>query len=291
VAEDRPGIEAAYERSARGRTGWLDRPERLWERRLLDERTRWFVLDRQGIVAGYVCWTARQLEAHAEVRLEVSDLVADDESARRRLLALIGAQRDQVTEVTLEVEAGDPIDRALVDADLVRHGTERVEHALGMLVGGPMLRLLDVARAVEARGYRSNGALDVAVDGAPPQSVEIRDGQARWGPSRGGPLLCVERSTLGAGFLRRARLASVGSRRTRPTRCAWPMSSSATRPSLLWTRSDACLVKRRMRLLRMGSLTVPVLRASIPAREGRPASTRRGFRALGERLERGPSEQ
>jgi predicted acetyltransferase len=213
VAEDRPGIEAAYERSARGRTGWLDRPERLWERRLLDERTKWFVLERQGIIAGYVCWTARQLEAHAEARLEVSDLVADDEPARRRLLALIGAQRDQVTEVTLEVEAGDPIDRALVDADLARHGTERVEHALGMLVGGPMLRLLDVARAVEARGYRSNGALDVAVDGAPPQSVEIRDGQAKWGPSRGGPLLCVERSTLGAilyGGLPASRAARIG---------------------------------------------------------------------------------
>lgn len=198
LAEDRLGIQGVYDRSARGRTGWLDRPDRLWERRLLDEHRRWFVLDRQGSIAGYVSWTARQAEAHAETRLEIWDLVADDEPARRRLLALIGAQRDQVTEVALGLEAGDPIDRALVDVDLLQHGTERVEHVLGMLVAGPMLRLLDVARAFEARGYAVDGALDVAVDGAPPRAIEIRDGQARVCPARGGPLLRLDRAALGA---------------------------------------------------------------------------------------------
>jgi predicted acetyltransferase len=213
VAEDRAGIQAAYERSARGRTGWLERTDRLWERRLLDERRKWFVLDRHGTVAGYLSWAACQAEEHAETRLEISDLVADDEPARRRLLALIGAQRDQVTEVTLEVEAGDPIDRALIDVDLARHGTGRVEHALGTLVAGPMLRLVDVARAVEARGYPSDGALDVIVDGAPPQSIEIRDGTAKMGPPRAGPLLRVDRSGLGAvlyGGLSASRAARIG---------------------------------------------------------------------------------
>jgi len=198
TALDRTGILAAYDRAAAARTGWIDRPERLWERRLLDERRRWFVLDRQGTVAGYVTWTAKQAEPHAETRLEVWDLVADDEPARRRLLALIGAQRDQVTEVTLEVEADDPIDRALIDMDLARYGTERVEHVVGTLVAGPMLRLLDVPRAVEARGYPRDGGIDVAIDGAPAISIEIHGGTGKIGPPRGGPLLRVDRASLGA---------------------------------------------------------------------------------------------
>jgi predicted acetyltransferase len=156
------------------------------------------VLDRQGTVAGYVSWTLRQEEPHAETRLEVFDLVAEDEPARRRLLALIGAQRDQVSEVTVEVDADDPIDRALVDMDLARHGTERVEHALGMLVAGPMLRLLDVPSAILARGYPVDGAIEIALDGAPPQRLEIQGGEARLVPSRGGPLVRLDRSSLAA---------------------------------------------------------------------------------------------
>jgi predicted acetyltransferase len=198
LAGDRAGILAAYERSARRHTGWMDRPDRLWERTLLDERKKWFVLDRQEVVVGYVCWTAHQVEAHAATRLDVHDLVADDEPARRRLLALVGAQRDQVDEVALQVEAGDPIDRALVDVDLEQRGTQRVEHALGTIVAGPMLRLLDVRQAVEARGYGADGALDIAVDGGPPQGIQVGDGQGRLGAARGGPLLRVDRVALGA---------------------------------------------------------------------------------------------
>jgi predicted acetyltransferase len=210
---DRDGIVAAYRRALALRTGWIERPDRLWERRLLDERRRWFVLDREGTVAGYVTWTALQAEAHAETRLEVGDLVADDEPARRRLLALLGAQRDQVTEVTLEVEADDPIDRALIDMDLARHGTERVEHSLGTLVAGPMLRLLDVPRAVEARGYRADGAIDVAIDGAPAVSIRVEGGVGKMGSAIGGPLLEVDRASLAAilyGGLPASQAARIG---------------------------------------------------------------------------------
>jgi predicted acetyltransferase len=213
AGSDRAGIFAAYEGSARGRTGWLVRPERLWEKRLVDERRRWFVLDRQGSVAAYVSWTLHQAEAHAETRLEVGDLVAEDEPARRRMLALIGAQRDQVNEVTLAVDADDPIDRALVDMDLARHGTAAVEHAVGVLVAGPMLRLLDVPRAIVARGYAMDGAVDLAIDGAPPERVEIHGGRAAVTASRGGPLVRLNRASLAAilyGGLRASHAARIG---------------------------------------------------------------------------------
>jgi predicted acetyltransferase len=198
TGNDRAGIIAAYESVAQQRTGWVVRPERLWESRLVDERRRWFVLDQEGRVAGYVCWTLKQGEPHAETRLDVGDLVATDEAARRRLLALVGAQRDQVAEVTLEVGDDDPIDRALCDMDSVRYGNERAPHVIGTLVAGPMVRMADDARAVEARGYLSDGTLDLAVDGGPPKSVEIRDGSARIGPARGGPIVRADRRALAA---------------------------------------------------------------------------------------------
>jgi hypothetical protein len=103
-----------------------------------------------------------------------------------------------VSEVTLEVDADDPIDRALIDMDLARHGTERVEHALGVLVAGPMLSLLDVQSAVEARGYEADGAIEVVLDGAPPCRIEVHGGQAKVGPARGGPVVQLDRPTLAA---------------------------------------------------------------------------------------------
>lgn len=189
AGNDREGIISAYDEVARGQTGWIVRPERLWERRLVDERRRWFVLDQGGKVAGYVCWTLRQQEAHAETRLDVGDLVARDESARRRLLALVRAQQHQVAEVNLTVGDDDPIDRALVDMDAARQGTERIEHALGTLVGGPMVRLADIARAIEGRGYPLEGVIDLAIEGGPPRGVEFFEGAAKLGPARGGPIL------------------------------------------------------------------------------------------------------
>jgi predicted acetyltransferase len=157
-ARDRPAIEAAYLRAAARTTGWITRPPRMWDRAFLDERRRFFVAPRG---AGFLSFTVSQPEAHAATTLTVHDLVADDEEARRALLGLIGAQRDQVAEAILDLDADDPLDRALLDPDGARHGTAEVEHAEGQLVAGPMVRAADVARALGERG----ATLSVEVDG------------------------------------------------------------------------------------------------------------------------------
>jgi predicted acetyltransferase len=198
TGKDREGIEHCYEEVASKQTGWIVRPPRLWEKKLLDERRRCFVLERSGVVAGYVAWTLHQEEPHAMTTLDVHELVAVDEGARRRLLGVIGAQRDQVTEVAIELDADDPIDRALLDVDRERWGTERLEHALGTLVGGPMVRILDVSRAFEERGYLADGSLDVAVDGAASLHVEVAGGRARVGAATGGPAVRLNRKALAA---------------------------------------------------------------------------------------------
>jgi len=194
---DRQAIEAAYARAAARATGWITRPARLWDRLLLDERRRWFVVLRESALVGFLSWSARQAEAHAAATLIVHDLVADDDEARRALLGVIGAQCDQIHQAILEVDARDPLDRALVDADGARHGTAEVEHSLGQLVAGPMVRLVDIARALEARGWAEDGALSLEVDGAK-VGLTSRAGKARVTGAELGTDLVLSRAALAA---------------------------------------------------------------------------------------------
>jgi predicted acetyltransferase len=113
-------------------------------------------------------------------------------------LALIGslaALRDQVAEIELEVDAADQLELALIDSDGRRFGTGLVEHDLGMLVGGPMVRIEDVPRAIEARGYSADGSFDIVVHAAEGEangagdeiavSVAVEGGRAEVSSARG----------------------------------------------------------------------------------------------------------
>ena len=207
---DGAGIRNAYARAAAQRTGWLQRPKLFWEMLLARERRHVLVCDagdrRRGPITGYVAFTLEQEHAHGETTLVVDELVADDDVSRRALLGGIGAMRDQVAEAVLEVTLSDPIELALVDPDRRRFGTENVEHALGEVVGGPMVRLEDVPRALEARGYPADGGFDVVLTEEDPDDaseaialgVRIRSGRAEVGPARGGGVLRTTRAGLGA---------------------------------------------------------------------------------------------
>ncbi len=175
-AEDKDAIRRAYVRGASRASGWLTRTDAFWDRHLSRERRQFLVTD-----AGYVAFQLRQAEAHASTTLAVDELVADDDVTRCALLGALAAMRDQVAEIELEVDANDPLELALLDSDGRRFGTDAVEHDLGTIVGGPMLRIEDVPRALEARGYPVDGALDVVVHGSGEElavSVRVRDGRA-----------------------------------------------------------------------------------------------------------------
>jgi predicted acetyltransferase len=197
-AIDSTEVISLYERAGARHTGWLVRPPALWEKRLLDERRTWLMVD-----GGYVSWSLVQTEAHARIRLVVHDLVAGDEDARRRLLAAIAAQRDQVHEVEMTVCEGDPILFHLEDADRDRHGTAEVEHTIGQVISGPMVRILDLPRALLARGYAGDGALkidDVAID--------VKGGRAELGADGPAALLSPLASVLFGGMSPRAGFVS-----------------------------------------------------------------------------------
>jgi predicted acetyltransferase len=197
--DDKDAIRAAYHRAALKTSGWLTRGETFWERHLARERRQFLVADRPvregGGVAGYVAFELAQDEPHASTSLNVDELAADDDTTRLALLGALGAMRDQVVELELEVDAADPIELALVDSDGRRFGNGSVEHDLGLVVGGPMVRVEDVPRAIEARGYSADGTFDVVVipsegdanGGADEIAVSVRvsDGRAEVSAARG----------------------------------------------------------------------------------------------------------
>ena len=198
--EDQDAMRSAYVRSAAHTSGCLTRSDTLWNRLLARERRQFFVADRPatdgaGRVAGYVAFELVQTEEHAATKLVVDEVVADDDATRLALLGALAALRDQVVAIELEVDEDDPLERALLDSDGRRHGTQHVEHDLGTIVGGPMVRIEDVPRAIEARGYAAEGSLDLVVhagegetSGAGEEiavSVRVAGGRAQVSAARG----------------------------------------------------------------------------------------------------------
>jgi len=183
--EDKAGLAAVHARVAAARSGWLTRSAASWERRLSRERRLFLVADGpDGALAGYVAFELAQEEAHAATTALVEEIVAADDATRRLLLGALGQMGDQVETIELEVAANDPLELALVDPDRRRHGDAVVEHVLGAIVAGPMVRVEDVARAIEARGYAADGAFDVAVTDEIAVSVEVSGGRATVGSAR-----------------------------------------------------------------------------------------------------------
>lgn len=169
---EREAMANAWERRASRSTGMLARDDRAWDARFADEQRTWIAVE-----GGYVCWSLEQSEPHAKTTMLVHEMAACHGEAERALWGVVGAQRDQVHEVHVDVSADDPIDRALVDVDRARFGDLGVEHVLGESAGGPMLRLVDPARALSARGWPRDGALVVQV-GESRLAIEAKDGRA-----------------------------------------------------------------------------------------------------------------
>jgi predicted acetyltransferase len=198
--DDRDAMKRAYLRAAARASGWLVRPETLWDRLFSRERRHHLVLPgAEGEVAGYAAFEITQEAYHAETILHVDEIIADDDDARRTLFGALGAMRDQAAEIAFEVDASDPIELALLGVDARRFGTPEIEHPLGTIVGGPMVRIEDIPRAIEARGYLASGSFDVVVEDADlAVHVRVEDGRATVESARGGGALRTTRRGLAA---------------------------------------------------------------------------------------------
>lgn len=211
-ASDRAALVACWDAAAARGTGVLARTERVWDARLADASRTWLVVEGAAGVEGYVAWTVEQDEAHAETRLVVRELAARSPAAERSLWGLVGAQRDQVAVVHADVAADDPLDGALVDADRARFGDASLEHAVGDVATGPMLRVVDAARALAARGWAADGAAVLAIDGVTLE-LAAQAGRATVAPSTAPPDARLAARALAAvalGGLRASHAARLG---------------------------------------------------------------------------------
>jgi predicted acetyltransferase len=141
---DEEAIRACYERQAREQQGWLDRGTYVWNRvrNPRGETAYGYLVEGAGGVEGYL-YLVRRRHAHTfELDIALTDFVALTPAAGRKLLGFLGDHRSVARDVLWH---GAPTDPLLL---LLREQTYQVKQLFHWMV-----RVLDVPRALEARGY------------------------------------------------------------------------------------------------------------------------------------------
>ncbi|RKH11101.1 GNAT family N-acetyltransferase [Corallococcus sp. CA053C] len=204
TASDDAAVQACYRRFAAAHHGWLDRGEYIWKRVRTprNDTAHGFVVEGTSGVEGYV-YLIRNLVPQGAVpkqALKLTDLVATTPAAARRLLRFLGDHRSLAQDILWHGGADEPL------LALVREQTYQVKLSMHW-----MTRLLDVPKALEARGWPQglSGALHLDVqDDLFPENhgrfvLEVEGGAARVRPGGEGRLRLHVRglSPLFTGFL------------------------------------------------------------------------------------------
>ncbi|HET9492913.1 MAG TPA: GNAT family N-acetyltransferase [Chloroflexia bacterium] len=140
-------MKALYERRARVSAGVLQRPEWMWTGRPLlpEQREHRMIIERDGQPEGYVVFR----QAARTDPLRVSDVCVLTRQAARRVLTVFATFRSMVEMVRWNGGPLDPVLYALQEPGI---GTTR-ERVTRPIVIDWMLRIVDVRKALEARGY------------------------------------------------------------------------------------------------------------------------------------------
>ncbi|MCP3101127.1 GNAT family N-acetyltransferase [Myxococcus sp. K15C18031901] len=181
-AADEAAITACYTRVARHRQGWLDRGAFSWTRvrNPRTETVHGFLVEGDAGVEGYV-YLARRPQKDLKYELGVTDVVATTPVAARRLLRFLGDHHSLGTEAVWFGGVDEPLLWLLREQD---YSVKLYMHW--------MARVLDVAAALEARGWPPDAAgvlhLEVEDDLFPENQgrfvLEVASGAAR--VTRGG---------------------------------------------------------------------------------------------------------
>ncbi|WP_343073560.1 GNAT family N-acetyltransferase [Pyxidicoccus fallax] len=174
---DAEAITACYQRMARARHGWLARGSYVWERVRAPRAgmALGYLVEGSSGVEGYVYLVRKQTTGWNQ-ELIASDLVATTPAAARRLLSFLGDHRSLAAEAVWFGGADDPL------LLLLREQSYSVKLDMHW-----MIRVLDVAKALEARGWPQglSGALHLEVeDDLFPENrgrfvLEVSDGVGR----------------------------------------------------------------------------------------------------------------
>jgi len=179
TAEDYPIIYNLYERRAGLSSGNMDRPAWWWKLKLESEEHMLFryLLVQDGAPVGYLIY--RQSDRQSPITLV--DVCTLTPEAGRRVLALLAAHRSIVETVTWWGAPFDPL-VMLLREPLVAVARPRVKNVISL---DWMLRLVNVPKALTARGYPSGVSaalhLDVRDDVLPNSGrmvLEVAGGRA-----------------------------------------------------------------------------------------------------------------
>jgi predicted acetyltransferase len=172
--DDRALLRACYDRVARDTDGFVDRPDGRWTWWLeRNEREHCYVATDEG----YVIYRHLPIENVPDAfRLLVLDLVAATPRAFRALWGLLGDARSVVPSVVFRSAPNEPLAALLDGPDMVVRRERQW-----------MLRLVDAAAAVAARGHRADAPGTVALDLDDPVcpwnagrwTLHVADGAAR----------------------------------------------------------------------------------------------------------------
>jgi predicted acetyltransferase len=207
-------VRALYDARAARTNGHLARPDWLWATRLTHQERQpfRFIARRGGRAEGYISYTV----GGRSDPILVADVVALTPAAGRRFLELLADYRSVIEHAVWGGGAADPLVQLLAE-NLVAGTRQRV----GIRTSYDwMLRIVDVERALTARGYRRGVSASVELelhDSALPENagrytLEVAGGQAqvRRGGSGRVQLGARELAALYAGFLAPEELRAIG---------------------------------------------------------------------------------
>ncbi len=197
---DRDAIIACYARVAARSNGPVAREARVWPQHLDAEGIYAFVF-ADGEVQGYVLVHFGRSRRPGGGTLQVRELIAENETARRGLLGWIATQRDQFAVVRYDARPSERLELILSDQRPPGFKTARaLWYATAIRIRGPMLRVLDVPAALAARSWRSAGSgtalsIEVIDDEVPdnhgPWTLTIEDGGAEVRAQRSGDVVAA----------------------------------------------------------------------------------------------------
>jgi len=230
VLEGRPdrldAVRACYEEYARRGSGLLVRSDAVWASLVRSETVRLAqVPGPGGEVEGYCLFRFVGDAMLARQEIEVHELVATTTGARFALWGFLSAQRDQVRRIQISVPPDEPLHVILREprgpADEPIRG---LTFASADLAVGLMLRIVDLPRALTARGWPADGECtidcpDRLIGETAPTRLRVRAGKPEVTTGAGGPTLSTEGPALAqiwSGYLSVSRAVSFGLARVDP---------------------------------------------------------------------------
>ena len=160
-------VRRCYQRVASRTNGMVGRTDAVWRTLLTAEgRHVALVVDSDDEVRGYLVYHYLNAQDGLAQEIDVVELVAGDDDARRALYGFLHAQRDQVPCVRIVLDARDPLIAVL---DEPRGPYPQTIRSLIPVVGevgaGAMLALVDKKAALRTRGWLADGRLGLRIRG------------------------------------------------------------------------------------------------------------------------------